>query len=53
YRLVPQGRVYGGEEARLGAFPWMVSINHGRTSNCGGAIISATEVLTAAHCVQK
>ncbi|NXT02976.1 PRS55 protease, partial [Jacana jacana] len=39
-----------GTYAKAGEFPWQVSIqSHGRHI-CGGAIISALWILTAAHC---
>ncbi|KAM7313503.1 hypodermin-A [Ixodes scapularis] len=43
----PEGRVYNGRDAQPGEFPWMVRIS---TVGCGGAIITKTHVLTAAHC---
>ncbi|CAG9860519.1 unnamed protein product [Phyllotreta striolata] len=47
-------RIFGGEDAALGQFPWMVRI--GATKGdlrglvCGGVLINANHVLTAAHC---
>ena len=49
--------VVGGEPVRLeqGRWPWMVLLgeraNGRRRWTCGGALISARTVLTAAHCV--
>lgn len=49
------GRIAGGEPAQLHAAPWIVSMQWGfgnRVAHmCAGSIISATWVLTAAHCV--
>ncbi|NWW45610.1 PRS55 protease, partial [Pedionomus torquatus] len=42
--------IIAGTYAKAGEFPWHVSIqSHGRHI-CGGAIISALWILTAAHC---
>lgn len=50
-------RIYGGEEAPLGQFPYQVSLRLGGWSPglgfkhyCGGAIITNRFILTAAHC---
>jgi len=51
-------RIIGGKTAVIGQFPWAVRL-HKKTSNsnraaivhCGGSLITARHVLTAAHCV--
>jgi len=49
-------RIVGGEIAQPGAYPWAVSRSEAGTEGpaghgCGGSLVSATMVLTAAHCV--
>uniref|UniRef100_G1TMU6 Acrosin n=1 Tax=Oryctolagus cuniculus TaxID=9986 RepID=G1TMU6_RABIT len=58
FRQNPQGgfRVVGGQAAQQGAWPWMVSLqiftprNNRRYHACGGVLLNAHWVLTAAHC---
>jgi len=59
--VVRRGKVVGGDEADFGEWPWQVSlrkykegefINWGTFEHkCGGALLSDTWVVTAAHCV--
>lgn len=46
-----QPRVVGGAPASITSTPWQVALFIGGSSLCGGSLISATWVLTAAHCV--
>ncbi|KAM4794898.1 chymotrypsin-like elastase family member 1 [Rhinophrynus dorsalis] len=50
-------RVVGGTNAAKNAWPWQVSINYLSGSSwyhtCGGTLIRANRVLTAAHCVDR
>ncbi|XP_070492242.1 ovochymase-2-like [Chironomus tepperi] len=51
------GLIINGKAVKKGQFPWMVSYFHnGGEINafiCGGTLISAKSVLTAAHCVHE
>lgn len=52
-RKVQLTRVIAGDDAKRGAWPWQIlSLKWGRPS-CGGTLISARWVVTAAHCVHK
>ena len=50
-------KVVGGVPSKLGAWPWIVALGYRSSKNpsqpawrCGGSLISARHVLTAAHC---
>ncbi|XP_023030553.1 trypsin-1-like [Drosophila willistoni] len=44
--------IIGGRYARLGELPYQVSLRMNGIDDCGGSLISATFVLTAAHCLE-
>jgi len=51
--LVPQ--IINGRESSISEFPWQVYVllideGAGAESSCGGSILNATTILTAAHC---
>uniref|UniRef100_A0AB38ZEG8 Venom S1 protease with CUB domain 2 n=1 Tax=Oncocephalus sp. TaxID=2944721 RepID=A0AB38ZEG8_9HEMI len=45
------GRIVNGQEVAEGQYPWVVTLNHLGSHLCGGSIITAYHILTAAHCV--
>lgn len=48
----PQARVVDGAETATAQSPWMVALtDSGGKQFCGGALVAATKVVTAAHCV--
>lgn len=45
-------RIVGGKDAAPGQFPYMASLRVNKRHICGGAILDATHILTAAHCIK-
>lgn len=49
-------KIVGGEEAKPGSWPWMVSIQRKDLpdlNNCGGTVINDQWVMTAGHCFRN
>lgn len=51
-------KIVGGEVSKKGAWPWIALIGYddelsASPFKCGGALVSARHVVTAAHCVRK
>ncbi|XP_053881770.1 ovochymase-2 isoform X2 [Malaclemys terrapin pileata] len=44
-------RIVGGNQVKQGSHPWQVSLKRWQRHFCGGTIVSAQWVVTAAHCV--
>ncbi|CAI6091964.1 hypothetical protein V2G26_013464 [Clonostachys chloroleuca] len=42
--------IVGGEKAQAGDFPFIVSLSQSGSHFCGGVLLNANTVLTAAHC---
>ncbi|XP_042898786.1 serine proteinase stubble isoform X2 [Parasteatoda tepidariorum] len=55
--LFPKSKVVGGTHSSFGEWPWQVSVRRSSffgfasTHRCGGAILNANWIATAAHCV--
>eukprot|EP00112_Aurelia_sp_Birch-Aquarium-sp1_P017384 Seg402.2 transcript_id=Seg402.2/GoldUCD/mRNA.D3Y31 product=Ovochymase-1 protein_id=Seg402.2/GoldUCD/D3Y31 len=46
-------RVIGGYDARPGAWPWQVALYYNGGFHCGGSLVNANWLVTAAHCVER
>ncbi|XP_033157018.1 venom serine protease Bi-VSP-like isoform X1 [Drosophila mauritiana] len=50
-------KIVGGEVSRKGAWPWIALLGYddpsGSPFKCGGTLITARHVLTAAHCIRQ
>lgn len=44
------GRIVGGQATTIEQFPWQVSMQRFGSHRCGGSLLSANRVLSAAHC---
>lgn len=56
--LGTQDKIFGGQNADLGDYPWMAMIQYQKTNGektfeCGGALINNRYVLTASHCLRS
>uniref|UniRef100_A0A8B9PUG7 Ovochymase 2 (gene/pseudogene) n=1 Tax=Apteryx owenii TaxID=8824 RepID=A0A8B9PUG7_APTOW len=44
-------RIVGGNQVKRGSHPWQVSLKRRQKHFCGGTLVSAQWVVTAAHCI--
>ncbi|XP_075283729.1 ovochymase-2 isoform X4 [Opisthocomus hoazin] len=44
-------RIVGGNQVKQGSHPWQVSLKRRQKHFCGGTIVAAQWVVTAAHCI--
>ncbi|XP_069014899.1 serine protease 27-like, partial [Embiotoca jacksoni] len=46
-------KIFGGEDASEGSWPWQVALYMYGSFSCGGSLINDQWVLTAAHCITR
>ncbi|XP_055851787.1 trypsin-4-like [Episyrphus balteatus] len=46
------GKIVGGQEVDITQYPYAVSVRNSNGHICGGSIIAANKILTAAHCTE-
>jgi len=55
YTNAPNKKIVGGLVSRIGAWPWIALLGYddpsGSPFKCGGTLITARHVVTAAHCI--
>ncbi|XP_064253070.1 chymotrypsin-like elastase family member 3B [Passer domesticus] len=55
--VLPDSRVVNGQDAEPYSWPWQISLQYERDGTfrhtCGGTLIAANWVMTAAHCISK
>ncbi|XP_054147823.1 proproteinase E-like [Melozone crissalis] len=55
--VLPESRVVNGQDAEPYSWPWQISLQYERDGTfrhtCGGTLIAANWVMTAAHCISK
>ncbi|XP_037778104.1 transmembrane protease serine 6-like [Penaeus monodon] len=51
--LVLESRIIGGRVALKSAWPWAASLRSHGQHFCGASLVTATHLLTAAHCVSR
>ncbi|XP_056298035.1 transmembrane protease serine 13a [Pseudoliparis swirei] len=52
-RQASTSRIIGGAPAKVGEWPWQMSLHYKESHTCGGVLISHDFVLTAAHCFPR
>lgn len=48
--LLAGSRIIGGEVTTIEERPYQISLEYGSRHRCGGSILNANTILTAAHC---
>lgn len=48
----PDGKIVGGDPYDISQVPWQVSMQESGEHICGGSLVDAVTVITAAHCCQ-
>jgi len=51
-RTISRRRIFGGQDATRGAFPWQADMRGSNMKRCGGTVVDELHVITAAHCLQ-
>jgi len=46
-------RIVGGRPTGVNRYPWVVRLVYDGQFHCGGSLLNADYVLTAAHCVRR
>uniref|UniRef100_A0A671N1R0 Plasminogen n=1 Tax=Sinocyclocheilus anshuiensis TaxID=1608454 RepID=A0A671N1R0_9TELE len=54
FSVIPEAKIVGGCISKAHSWPWQISLRtRGKIHFCGGTLIDAQWVLTAAHCLER